>query len=40
MGIARLASRLSKVAVTRHPSDEENLKSSKTTLEEHVSLVI
>jgi hypothetical protein len=40
VGIARLASRLSKVAVVRHPSDGENLKTSKFALEWHVSLVI
>jgi hypothetical protein len=39
-GIARLASRLSKVAVDGHPSDGENLKTSKFALEGHVSLVI
>jgi hypothetical protein len=38
--IARLASRLNKVAVTGHPSDGENLKTSKFALEGHVSLVI
>jgi hypothetical protein len=38
--IARLASRLSKVAVAGHPSDEENLKTSKFAIEGHVSLVI
>jgi hypothetical protein len=38
--IVRLASRLSKVVVTGHPSDGENLKTSKFTLEGHVSLVI
>jgi hypothetical protein len=40
VGIARLASRLSKVAVVGHPFDGENLKTSKFTLEGHVSLVI
>jgi hypothetical protein len=40
VGIARLASRLSKVTVTGHPCDGENLKTSKFTLEGHVSLVI
>jgi hypothetical protein len=38
--IIRLPSRLSKVAVARHPSDGENLKTSKFALEGHVSLVI
>jgi hypothetical protein len=38
--IARLASRLSKVAVAGHPSDGENLKTSKFALKGHVSLVI
>jgi hypothetical protein len=40
VGTTRLASRLSKVAVDGHPSDGENLKTSKFTLEGHVSLVI
>jgi hypothetical protein len=40
VGIARLASRLSKVEVARHSSDGENLKTSKFALEGHVSLVI
>jgi hypothetical protein len=40
VGIARLASRLSKVVVAGHPSDGENLKTSKFSLEWHVSLVI
>jgi hypothetical protein len=40
VGIARLASRLSKVVVAGHPSDGENLKTSKFALEGHVSLVI
>jgi hypothetical protein len=40
VGIARIASRLSKVAVAGHPSDGENLKTSKFSLERHVSLVI
>jgi hypothetical protein len=40
VGITRLASRLSKVAVTGHPSDGENLKTSKFALEGHVSVVI
>jgi hypothetical protein len=40
VGIARLASRLSKVAVAGHPSDGENLKTSKFALEGLVSLVI
>jgi hypothetical protein len=40
VGIARLASRLTKVAVAGHPSDGENLKTSKFALEGHVSLVI
>jgi hypothetical protein len=35
-----LASRLSKVAVSGHPFDGENLKTSKSALEGHVSLVI
>jgi hypothetical protein len=38
--IARLASRLSKVAVAGHPSDGDNLKTSKFNLEGHVFLVI
>jgi hypothetical protein len=40
VGIARLVSRLSKVAVAGHPSDGENLKTSKIALKGHVSLVI
>jgi hypothetical protein len=40
VGIARLASRLSKVAVAGHPFDGENLKTSKFAFEGHVSLVI
>jgi hypothetical protein len=40
VGIVRLASRLSKVAVAGHRSDGENLKTSKFSLEGHVSLVI
>jgi hypothetical protein len=40
VGITRLASRLNKVAVARHPSDGENLKTSKFALEGHVSLII
>jgi hypothetical protein len=40
VGIARLASRLSKVAVVGHRSDGENLKTSKFALERHVSLVV
>jgi hypothetical protein len=40
IGIPRLALRLSKVAVTGHPSDGENLKTSKFSLKGHVSLVI
>jgi hypothetical protein len=39
-GIARLASRLIKVAVAGHPFDGENLKTYKFSLEGHVSLVI
>jgi hypothetical protein len=39
-GIARLALKSSKVAVAGHPSDGENLKTSKFALEGHVSLVI
>jgi hypothetical protein len=39
VGIARLASRLSKFAVARHPSDGAKTKTSKFTLEEHVFLV-
>jgi hypothetical protein len=39
VGIARLASRLSKVAVAGHPSDGKNLKTSKFAPEGHVSLV-
>jgi hypothetical protein len=38
--IVRLASRLSKVAVAGHPSNGENLKTSKITLEGNVSLLI
>jgi hypothetical protein len=40
IGIARLASRVSKVAVAGHLSDVENMKSSKFALEGHVSLII
>jgi hypothetical protein len=40
VGIARLASRLSKVVVAGHLSDGENLKTSKFALERRVSLVI
>jgi hypothetical protein len=40
VGIARLVSRLSKVAVAGHPSDGENLKTLKFAIEGHVSLVI
>jgi hypothetical protein len=40
VGIARLASRLSKVAIAGHSSDVENLKTSKFAFEGHVSLVI
>jgi hypothetical protein len=40
VGIARLASRLSKVAVAGHPSDGESLKTLKFALEGHVSQVI
>jgi hypothetical protein len=39
VGIARLASRLSKFAVTGHPSDGVMTKTSKSSLEGHVSLV-
>jgi hypothetical protein len=38
--IARLASRLSKFAVARHPSDGAMTKTSEFALEGHVSLVI
>jgi hypothetical protein len=38
--IARLASRLSRIAIAGHPSDEEILKISKSALEGIVSLVI
>jgi hypothetical protein len=38
--IARIASRLSKFAVDGHPSDGANTKTSKFSLEGHVSLVI
>jgi hypothetical protein len=40
VGVARLVSRLSKVAVTGHSFDGENLKTSKFALEGNVSLVI
>jgi hypothetical protein len=40
VGIARLALRLSNVAVAGHLSGGENLKTSKFTLKGHVSLVI
>jgi hypothetical protein len=40
IGIARLASRLSKFAVVGHLSDGAKTKTSKFTLEGHVSLVI
>jgi hypothetical protein len=39
IGIARLASRLSKFAVARHPSDGAMIKISEFALEGHVSLV-
>jgi hypothetical protein len=39
VGIARLASRLSKFAVVGHPSDGAMTKISKFTLVGHVSLV-
>jgi hypothetical protein len=39
MGIARLASRLSKVVVTGHPSDGATKKISDFTLEGLVSLM-
>jgi hypothetical protein len=39
VGIARLASKLSKFAVAGHPSDGEKTKISKFALEGHVSLV-
>jgi hypothetical protein len=39
VGIARLASRLSKFAVARHPSDGAMAKTSEFALEGHVSLV-
>jgi hypothetical protein len=40
VGIARACVESKKVAVAGHPSDGENLKTSKTTLEGLVSLVI
>jgi hypothetical protein len=40
VGITRLASRLSKFAVARHPSNGAKTKTSKFALEGHVSLVI
>jgi hypothetical protein len=40
VGIARIASRLSGFEVAGHPSDEENLETSKFALEGLVSLVI
>ena len=39
VGIARLASRLSKFAVAGHPSDGAKTKTSNFALEGHVSLV-
>jgi hypothetical protein len=39
VGIARLASRLSKFAVAGHPSDEAMTKTSEFALEGHVFLV-
>jgi hypothetical protein len=39
VGIARLASRLSKFAVARHPSDRAMTKISEFALEGHVSLI-
>jgi hypothetical protein len=39
IGIARLASRLSKFVVAGHPSDEAMTKISEFALEGHVSLV-
>jgi hypothetical protein len=39
VGIARLASRLSKFAVAGHPSDGEMTKIFEFTLEGHVSLI-
>jgi hypothetical protein len=39
VGIARLASRLSKFAVTGHPSDGAMTKISEFAPEEHVSLI-
>jgi hypothetical protein len=39
VGIARLASRLSKFAVAGHPSDGAMTKTSEFSLEGHVSLV-
>jgi hypothetical protein len=39
VGIARLASRLSKFAVAGHPSDGAMIKTSEFALEGHVSLV-
>jgi hypothetical protein len=39
VGIARLASRLSKSAVAGHPSDGAMTKISEFTLEGHVSLI-
>jgi hypothetical protein len=40
VGIARLASRLSKFAVAGHPSDGAMTKISEFALEGHVSLII
>jgi hypothetical protein len=40
VGIARLASRLSKFVVAAHPSDGVMTKTSEFALEGHVSLVI
>jgi hypothetical protein len=39
IGIARLASRLSKFAVAGHPSDGAMIKISESALERHVSVV-
>jgi hypothetical protein len=40
VGIAKLASRLSKFAVAGHPSDGAKTKTYKFALEGHVSLVV
>jgi hypothetical protein len=40
VGIARLASRLSKFAIVEHPSDAVKAKTSKFVVKGHVSLVI